>query len=216
MRLQLIVALARRQSKRQARRGCFYKPVDVAQAQASILLTSCLVCPAIVARHHPPLLLLPLTLPPHTHYHLLSCFHKHCLVSGTTDRTYPPPPHSQLSSPTWILSTRPLRTACRARLRATRSPPTALVSSASFPSNCNHYSPANDPQVSSASTHGSSPSPAPCALATQKPKNGSRSWTQTRVDWRSSHVAMSVLASPSHPTTQSHTASGPQAPFVHT
>jgi hypothetical protein len=90
------------------------------------------------------------------------------------------------------------------------------VSLTFFSSNRNHYNPANNPQVSSASTHGSSPSPAPCALATQKPKNGSRSWTQTRVDWRSSHAAMSALASPSHPTTQSHTANGRQALYAHT
>jgi hypothetical protein len=66
------------------------------------------------------------------------------------------------------------------------------------------------------STHGSSLSQALSAPATQKLKNGSRSWTPKRVDWRSSREAMSASASPSHPTTQSHTASGPPALCAHT
>jgi hypothetical protein len=139
---------------------------------------------------------------------LLVCCYKHCLVSAPSDPTAPNPPPPSTFSPTWILSIRPPKIVCRAHLRAMRSPMMALVSLSFIVSHTILNILTNTFQASSASTHGSSLSPALCALATQKHKNGSRSWTQTRVDWRSSHAAMSALASMSHPTTQLHTASG--------
>ena len=153
--LQLIVALALRQSGRHA-------PARVVGGVLLSLLTSSerqhlsrrLVCPAIVdcrKTHHSrqPLCCsrlfffffffffsLSLSLPP-THYHsLLRVLVRPCLVSGDTDHTYPF--HPTHLSPSWILSTRPLITACRARLPAMRSPPTALVGS--FFSSCRNYS----------------------------------------------------------------------------
>jgi hypothetical protein len=211
-----LAALRVPQSKRKARpvvgRGLLYaltSPKRILSSAHAHAHARHLTSLSTVSLFSPPL---PLHL---THYYFLCVFYKRSLVPGATDLTYLFYSQHTTKYSTWIRSIRPPRTACRAHLRATRCPMMALVRGSLF--HCiNHGIDANKFQALSNSTHGLNPSPEPCALATQKPKNGSRSWTLTRVDWRSSHAAMSALASPSHPTTQSHTASGPQALCVHT